>query len=181
MKRFLKALTTLSITIMLLVVFTSCNANKFYKEWSKAGANIEKENVFEVIELDAVEAKIAAGETFVLVYASSENSSSVTAISSFQAQYDYLCSKGEERVVYVLDSTEYDKSSERTQVKNALGVAKELPKDGSPLVVTYIKGVTDVESNWTDKIQTKEFIVNGKLDYSSLCSYIYRELLAEQN
>ena len=178
MKRFLKALTTLSLTIMLLVVFTSCNADKFYKEWSKAGANIEKENVFEVIELEQVEAKIAAGDTFVLIYATSENSSSVSLITSFQAQYDYLCTNGEERVIYVLDSTEYDKSSEKATVKKALGVAKELPKDGSPLIVTYIKGVTDVESNWTDKIQTKEFIVKGRLDYSSLCSYIYRELLA---
>ena len=107
MKRFLKALTTLSLTIMLLVVFTSCNANKFYKEWSKAGANIEKENVFEVIELEQVEAKIAAGDTFVLIYATSESSSAVSAVTSFQAQYDYLCTNGEERVIYVLDSTEY--------------------------------------------------------------------------
>ena len=178
MKRFLKALTTLSLTIMLLVVFTSCAEYKFYKEWAKAGAVIEEENIFEAIELDAVKAKIAAGDTFVLVYASSENASSVSAITSFQAQYDYLCTNGEERVIYVLDSTDYDKSSDRTEVKNALGLAKAVPSDGSPLVVTYLKGIADVESNWKDKIQTKEFIVNGQLDYSSLSSYIFRELLA---
>ena len=178
MKRLLKALTTLSVAFMLLVVFTSCNAYKFYKEWSKAGADIEKENVFEVIELADVEAKIAAGDTFVVIYASSENSEAVATITSFQAQYDYLCTNGEERVIYVVDSTEIDKPSERTAAKKSLGVAKELPKNGAPLIVTYINGVTDVESNWTDKIQTKEFIVSGRLNYSSLCSYIYRELLA---
>ena len=179
MKRFLKALTTLSLTIALLIVFASCGSNKFYKEWSEAGANIEKEHIFEVVELEDVKTKIANGDTFVLIYAASTNNSAVSAISSFQAQYDYLCTNGEEIVVYVLDSTEYDKSSERTEVKKALGVTKELPKNGAPLVVTYIKGVTDVESNWVDKIQTEQFIVNGSLDYSSLCSYIYRELLAE--
>ena len=178
MKRFLKALTTLSITIMLLVVFTSCNDNKFYKEWSEAGAGIEEEHIFEVIELSDVETKIAAGETFVVIFASSENSEAVNIITTFQTQYDYLCLNDEEVVIYVVDSTEIDKSSERTAARESLGVAKDLPKNGAPLVVTYIKGVTDVESNWTDKIQTKEFVVNGRVNYSSLCSYIFRELLA---
>ena len=178
MKKLLKALSTLSV-LMLLVVLTSCGSNKFYKEWSKAGAEIEKENIFEYIELEVVKEKIAAGETFVLIYASSENTQSISAINSFQTQYDYLCTKGEEIVIYVLDSTDFDKSSERKEAKEALTIAKAVPADGSPLIVTYEKGAPVVESNWMDKIQTKEFVFNGKLDYSSLCSYIYRELLAK--
>lgn len=178
MKRFLKALTTLSV-FMLLVVLTSCGSNKFYKEWSKAGAQIEEENIFEYIELEDVKTKIAASETFVVIYASSENASSVAAITSFQAQYDYLCTKGEEITVYVIDSTDFDKSSERKEPKEALAIAKAVPNDGSPLIVTYEKGTPVVESNWKEKIQTKEFVFNGNLDYSSLCSHIYRELLAK--
>lgn len=178
MRRLLKALTTLSLAFMLLVVFTSCNEDKFYEEWSEAGAQIEETHIFKEIELEDVKVKIENGDTFVLIYAASTNTSAVSAISSFQAQYDYLCTNGEERVIYVLDSTEFDKPTEKAKVKEYLQVFKELPKNGSPLVVTYNKGVIDIESNWTDKNQTKEFIVNGKLDYSSLCSYIYRELLA---
>ena len=178
MKRFLKALTTLSV-FMLLVVLTSCGSNKFYNEWSKAGAEIEKENIFEYIELEQVGEKIAAGETFVLIYASSENDSSVSTITSFQAQYDYLCTKGEEVTIYVLDSTDFDKSSERKEAKETLKVSKAVPNDGSPLIVTYEKGVPVVESNYLDKIATQEFVFNGKLDCSSLCSYIFRELLVK--
>ena len=177
MKRLLKALSTLSV-LMLLVVLTSCGANKFYKEWSKAGAEIEKENIFEYIELEDVKEKNAAGEKFVVIYASSENATSVSVITSFQAQYDYLCTNGEEIVVYVIDSTDFTKSSDRKEAKEALGIAKAVPSDGSPLIVTYKDGAPVVESNWLDKIQTKEFVFNGKLNYSSLCSYIYRELLA---
>ena len=179
MKRFLKALTTLSLTIALLVVFASCGSNKFYKEWSEAGAKIEKENIFEVVELEDVKTKIANGDTFVLVYAASTNTSAVSAISSFQAQYDYLCTKGEEVTIYVLDSTDFDKSSERKEAKETLKVSKAVPNDGSPLIVTYEKGVPVVESNYLDKIATQEFVFNGKLDCSSLCSYIFRELLVK--
>ena len=124
MKRLLKALSTLSV-LMLLVVLTSCGSNKFYKEWSKAGAEIEEENIFEYIELESVKEKIATGETFVLVYASSENAQSISAINSFQAQYDYLCTNDEEIVIYVLDSTDYDKSSERKEAKEALVVVPD--------------------------------------------------------
>ena len=127
MKKLLKALSTLSV-LMLLVVLTSCGSNKFYKEWSKAGAEIEKDNIFEYIELEEVKEKIAAGETFVLIYASSENSTSISTINSFQAQYDYLCTNGEEIVIYVLDSTDYDKSSERTLDYILDGVKKTVKK-----------------------------------------------------
>ena len=178
MKKLLKALSTLSV-LMLLIVLTSCGSNKFYREWSKAGAEIEKDNVFEYIELEEVKEKIAAGETFVVIYASNENASSISVINSFQAQYDYLCTNGEERVIYVIDSTDFDKSSERKEAKEALGVTKAVPNDGSALIVTYVSGVPTVESNWLDKIQTQEYVFNGSLNYSSLCSHIYRELLVE--
>ena len=177
MKRLLKALSTLSV-LLLLVVLTSCGSNKFYKEWSNAGANIEKDNIFEYIELEEVKEKIAASETFVVVYASYENATSISTINSLQAQYDYLCTNDEEIVIYVVDSTDFDKSSERKEAKEALAVTKAVPNDGSPLIVTYSKGAPTVESNWLDKIQTQEFVFNGRLDLSSLCSYIYRELLA---
>ena len=130
-------------------------------------------------ELEEVKEKIAANETFVLIYASSENAQSISLINTFQAQYDYLCTNGEEIVIYVLDSTDFDKSSERKEAKEALAIAKAVPSNGSPLIVTYENGAPVVESNWMDKIQTQEFVFNGSLNYSSLCSYIYRELLAK--
>ena len=178
MKRFLKAISVLSITLMFVLTLASCNQNKFYKEWSKAGAAIEEENIFEYIELDEVASKITNRDTFVVVYASSENTNAVNVISSLQAQYDYLCTKGEERTVYVVDSTDIDKSSERTNAKEKLGLTKAVNSTGEPIVITYIDGQIDVESNYEDKNQTKEFILNGSFEYSSFASYIFKELLA---
>lgn len=175
MKRFLKAISMLSITLM-LVVLTGCNQDKFYKEWSNAGAEIEEENIFEYIELDEVATKISNGDTFVVVCASSKNSQSITVINTLQSQHDYLCPE-KDVTIYVVDSTDFDKSSRKT-AKEKLGLSKAVTSDGSPIIMTYEKGIIGVETNWLDKIQTQEFVVNGTFQSSALASYIFKDLLA---
>ena len=154
MKRLLKALTTLSVFVF-LVVLSSCDSNKFYDQWVEAGAAIEEEHIFEYIELDQVKTKMDARENFVVIYGSYENASTVSIVSSFQAQYDYLCTNGEEYVIYVVDSTEITSYEGAKNATESLGLREEVSKDGSPVIITYKNGVPEFESNWIDKHHTQ--------------------------
>lgn len=178
MRKLLKALVALSFVFTLMLAATSCSSEyDFYEDWSEAGAEIEKDNIFEVITLDEAKAKIANKDTFVLLYASSSAPTAVRVVNTLQAQAEYL-GASEDAVIYFVDATDYTTSSDRNLVKEALKIRRDVPDNGSPVVMTYNAGIVYVDTTWTDKIATKQFVFNGSVDYSCLASYIFKELLA---
>ena len=138
MKRILKFLSVMLVSLFALVQLTGC-AYSFYDDWHEAGAVIEKENVFTSINLDEAVKKIDNDETFVLVIGCSKSSTAVSQISSIQEQADYHSFKG---TIYFLDATAYYASStSRKDVQSKLGVKTIAGVDNSSLVIAvYNKG-----------------------------------------
>ena len=184
MKSFLRVITTFVVALVFGLALTSCSEYNFYEEFVNAGADIEKDHIFEVLTLSEVEAKIEADETFVLVYGTAESSSCVNIVSSLQAQYEYLqdtLEDGKEVTIYFMDATDYiDSSKKRKEIREALNIKEPMDSTSdSPVIVIYKNGKVDIDTSNKESTRTKKFLNDaGSLQYASLASYIFREVLA---
>ncbi len=173
MKKILKITSLFSVFVLFMILMTSCSGYSFYKDWHKAGADIDKDHIFEVITLEQAETKKKNGDVFALLFASSSNKESVNVVTSFQAQAEYL--EAIDKTIYFVDSTKYTSTSLRNEVRTALGM-QDVPTDGAPAVMTFKSKAVDVDTTNKNSTRTGKFIVNGEIQYSSLASYIFREL-----
>lgn len=176
MKKFIKGLAMFMLVACGLVGLTSCDNYNFYKDWTDAGAELEKnEHIFEALTLDEAKAKREAGETFILVIGTSQSTTAVASITMLQTQADYL---GFEGKVYFVDSTDYiEKGSTRLQVKEALGIKSlsSLPQ-ADLIVVTYEEGAIKLDTS-DDKNEMLEFFEGqySTLSMEAIAYYLYRD------
>ena len=181
MKSLKKIISAFVIALVFGLALTSCSGYNFYKEFSEAGADIEKDHIFEVLTLEEVKTKIEADDTFVLVYGTAESVACVNVITSLQAQAEYLGAA--EKTIYFMDATEYIEggSGSRKEVKEAIKINDPLSsKTASPIIIIYKNGKVDVDTSAVDSSKTKKFLnESGSVQYASLASYIFREILAE--
>lgn len=178
MKKWTKVIAVLSMLLVFTCLLGSCSSNyDFYKDWHDAGADIEEDNIFKTVTLEEAQKLKEDKETFALVYASSVAVSSVSLITSLQAQAEYL--GHEDATIYYLNSTDYTTVSKCKEVNAAINMNDAGSfKDGTPVVMTFKKGIVDVDTSNPNLPKTKEFIKNSVVQYSSLASYIFKELLA---
>lgn len=178
MKKFVKAISLVSIFCALFILMTSCSGYSFYDDFHKAGAKIEKDHIFEVITLDQAKEKKENGDTFVLLYGSSSNSTCVNLVSSLQEQSEYLGNP--DATIYFVNSTDYKTSSKRQEVRDAINM-RDPSSNGEPILMTFISAPNasrvDVDTSDKDKVKTKEFIKDGVIQYASLASYIFKDVL----
>ncbi len=178
MKKLMKAISFMTCMLVMVLAMTSCSGYSFYNDFHDAGAEIEKENIFEIISLEEAKTKKENGDTFVLLYGSSSNSNCVALVSSLQAQAEYLGKA--DATIYFLNSKDYTTSSKCREVKDAI-MMHDPTKDGSPIIMTFISAPTasrvDVDTSNRDKVKTKEFISGGAIQYASLASYIFKDVL----
>ena len=174
MKKFLKAISMITAMFVLLLSMASCSGYSFYKDFKEAGASIEEENIFIEISLEDAKTKKAAGETFVLLYGNSSNSECVTVVTTLQVQAEYLGNPT--ALVYFLNSKDYKTSSDRKTVREAINM-HDPSSDGAPIVMTFRATAVDVDTSNKDKVKTKQFIKDGVVQYASLSSYIFKDLL----
>ena len=170
MKKFLKAISMITAMFVLLLSMASCSGYSFYKDFKEAGASIEEENIFIEISLEDAKTKKAAGETFVLLYGNSSNSECVTVVTTLQVQAEYLGNPTAK--VYFLNSKDYKTSSDREAIN-----MHDPSSDGAPIVMTFRATAVDVDTSNKDKVKTKQFIKDGVVQYASLSSYIFKDLL----
>ena len=146
MKKLFKRVALAMFVVFGLLSLTSCGKYNFYKDWSEAGANIEEENIYEVLTIEEVQSKRENGDTFIVVVGTSQSYTAVSSITMLQTQADYLGFAG---TVYFVDSTDYlEKQSVRTELIAALGI-KEITKSTTAdiIVVTYEKGIVNLDSS----------------------------------
>ncbi|MCM1131106.1 MAG: hypothetical protein NC310_03340 [Roseburia sp.] len=174
MKKFLKAISIMSILFVMVLAMTSCSGYSFYKDFHDAGAEIEKDNIFELITLEEAKAKKENGDTFVLLYGSSSNSNCVNIVSTLQAQAEYLGNT--EATIYFLNSKDYTTTSKCREVKDAIRM-HDPSKDGSPIIMTFKATAVDIDTSNKDKVKTKEFIKDNVVQYDSLASEIFKNIL----
>lgn len=168
------------VVVALIALTASCSKYNFYEVWTEAGAEIEKEHIFEVLTLEEVKEKIENDETFALLYASAESSLAIPVVNTLAIQADYL--DAAEKTIYFLDATDYIESSKsRKEVREAINMNDPMDAlSDAPVIITYVKGVVDIDTSYPTSTKTKKFISEtGSVQYASLASYIFRELLAE--
>ncbi len=174
MKKFLKAVSIVSFMFVMLLSMASCSGYSFYKDFNEAGAKIEEENIFELITLEDAKNKKAAGETFVLLYGNSTNSECVSLVTTLQVQAEYLGNP--DATIYFLDSKDYKTSTDRKSVRDAINM-HDPSSNGEPILMTFRSTAVDVDTSNKDKVKTKQFIKDGVVQYASLSSYIFKDLL----
>ena len=180
MKSLKKIISAFVVACVLGLALTSCSGYNFYDEFKEAGADITEDHIFEVVNLEKAQANIEADETFVLVYGTSESLACVNVITSLQAQAEYL--EAEDKTIYFMDATDYIESSKkRKEVREALDINDPMDAlSDSPVIVIYKNGKVDIDTSNPDSSRTKKFLNDsGAVQYASLASYIFREILAE--
>jgi hypothetical protein len=81
-----------------------------------------------------------------------------------------------------MDATDYIESSKkRKEVREALDINDPMDAlSDSPVIVIYKNGKVDIDTSNPDSSRTKKFLNDsGAVQYASLASYIFREILAE--
>ena len=103
MSKYIKSISALAVIVIAVLTLAGCKYN-FYKEWVEAGATIEKDNIFEVVEIEEAKDKIAANETFVLVFGTTSAASAAQTVTILQTTADYLEFDGK---LFYIDCTDY--------------------------------------------------------------------------
>lgn len=174
MKKFIKGLAVVMLVACGLVGLTSCGKYNFYKDWTEAGASLEKnEHIYEALTLEEAKAKKDAEETFILVIGTSQSKTAVNSITMLQTQAEYL---GYEGTVYFVDSTDYiEKLKTRSEVKEALGI-KNLPSLSTAdlVVVAYEKGAIKLDTSDSTSEMTEFFQTEvGSLSVEAIAFYLF--------
>ena len=168
MKKILSKIAVFAILILGALNLAGCNSYNFYKDFSKAGATIEKDNCFKAVSLNEAKSKIENKDTFVLVLATSTNSQCVSRISLLQEQADYAEFKG---TLYFVSITDYcEKASGRNELRDSLGV-KGLSNNLSgsdAVVVAYTSAKLTTDS-------LKQFVSGESINFYSLAAYIFND------
>lgn len=176
MNKLLKKLALVMFAVIGLVNLASCGEYNFYKDWSEAGANIESENIFEVLTLEEAKNKIANEKenTFILVVGTSQSSVAASSIETLQAQAEYLDYEG---TIYFVDSTDYiEKRKTRAELCEALKIA-EITKSTSAdlIVVAYVDGVAELDSSNVDCEILEHLQSGSSLNMEAVAYYLYRD------
>ena len=179
MKHIKKIIATVVLSITLLLSMSGCSGYSFYNDWHQAGADIDRSHIFISIGIDEVARKIEANETFALLYATSESQASVAVVTSLQIQAEYLgC---EDKHIYFLNAANYlSTSALRKEVKEKTKIHDPMDETSDdPIIITYDQGRVDVGTSYKSKPATKKYLVDNTVQYASLASHIFRELLVE--
>lgn len=170
----MKLLSAMSILFVMVLTMTSCSGYSFYNDFHNAGADIEKNHIFELITLDEAKQKKENGDTFVLLYGASSNETCVSLVTSLQVQAEYLGNA--EATIYFLNAKDYTTTSKCREVKDAIRM-HDPSKDGSPIIMTFKATAVDIDTSNKDKVRTKEFIKDDVIQYASLSSEIFKNIL----
>lgn len=178
MKKLFKAMAIIPFVFLMVFMMTGCSEYNFYDDFHAAGSEIEEDNIYKVLTLEEAKKMKDEGQTFALIYGSSESDETVTIITRFQTQAEYLGNPT--ATIYFVNSKDYTTSSQRKEVRDALGM-HDPTSNGAPVIMTFKSSRVDLDTSNKDKTKTKEFYKNGMIQYSSVASYIFRELLATNN
>ncbi len=174
MKKLFKRFAIFAIMILGALQLSGCY--DFYDDFHKAGAQIEKDNCFTSVDLAQAKAKIDNKETFVLVLATSADSTSVSRISLLQEQSDYYEFDGK---LFVLSIKDYcDTAAGRKDLRDNLGVKGFSNNLGGTdaVIVCYTKGEITIDTSAKlSSDSLKPFVSGSSINYYSLAAYIFND------
>ncbi len=178
MSRIGKYFAAFAVLLIGVVTLAGCGGYNFYKDWSDAGATIEKDHIFEAISLEDAKSKIDNDETFVLVLGTSEAENASSSITILQQQADYF---EFDKKLYFINSTSYlSKISDRKSLQDTLGINDSSKISSNIVVVCYNKGdiVLDT-SKKVDDSSLESFVSSGSINYNALAAYLFNDFKYE--
>ncbi len=173
MSKISRIISGFAVLFIVGITLVSCGGYNFYQVWKDAGADIQKDHVFEVISLESAKKKIEEDQTFVLVIAT-PNASSAKSIEVLEKQAEYF---NFDKKLYFIDITkELESLTSRKEVKEALNIFETAKAASNVLVVCYNKGdvILDTSLNVTDT-SLENFVSNGSIDYYAVASYLFND------
>lgn len=176
MTRLLKYFSAFAVMVISAITLVSCSGYNFYKTWTDAGADIDKDHIFEVISIDEAKEKIEADETFVLVLGSPDVSAAPAKIQLLQEQAEYFEFDGK---LYFIDVTKsLETPSGRKTVKETLGIYETVKAAANIVIVCYTNG--DITLDTSCKVTNKElenFVSSESIDYYKVAAYLFNDFI----
>lgn len=178
MNKLVKVFSAFAVLLIGVLTLVSCGSYNFYDVWTEAGATIEKDHPFEVVELDAAKAKIDADETFVLVLGNPSVYASANSITTMCEQAKVA--KFEGKIYFIDVEEELAGISTRKELKDNLGINNPTNAATNLIVVCYNKGevLIDTSVKATDS-SLENFVSGTSVDYSLLSAYIFNDFIFE--
>lgn len=169
MKKIIASLSAFMLIIVGLVVLSSCSKTSFYSEWHKAGATIEKNNIFESITVDEIESKIAdKTESFAVFFGSSNDEQSIKDVTAMQYTADV---KNYEGKVYFLTTTKLKKNSKMKEIKEKINV--DIADMGTSVqCVLFEKGKKSFNTADKDSEAVNKFKIDDTISIIAVLEYV---------
>ena len=163
MTKFGKILAAIAVLVIGAFTLVSCGSYNFYSDWKNAGADIEKENIYEAI---------------VLLLGTSEASGAARTITNLQSQADYF---GFDKKLYFVDCTIYlSKTADRKNLNQTLGIYDASQISNNIVIVCYNSGdiIMDTSKKTTDS-SLENFVTDSSIDYYKIASYLFNDFIFE--
>lgn len=177
MKKFGKLLSALAVAVIGLATLVSCGGYNFYNVMTEAGAIIDKDHCYEVIEIEDAKNKIEADETFILALGS-PISKTANTIGIIDEQSEIFNFEGK---IYFIDVEDEIKNIEdRNTLNKDLGISNSADAKTNLIIVIYNKGEVLIDT--TNKASYDDFewfAANNSVDYYALAAYMFNDLKFE--
>jgi len=155
MKKIIAGFSAFMLILVSLFTLSSCTKKTFYSEWHKAGATIEKKNVFKSVTVSEVEEllKNESKNTFALFVGNSSEAAAVSDVTAIQYAAD---AKNYEGKVYFLTTTDFTSLSKKKEIKQNLSI--DISEMGNNVIcvmyesgkIKYNTSITKIDdSNYT--------------------------------
>ena len=173
MKKFIKILSLMALVLTLGLSLISCGSSGFYKNYHDAGADIDKDNCFEVIKVKKAKDMITNKESFVLFLGSYKIDSCVNGVTSIQNEVEYV---GYEGTILFIDITSTLKSaSDITDTAKTLGMKETSLAEVQTLIcLIYKNGNLIVNSN-DDSLSgdnSAKFVIGATFSFKAVVDFI---------
>lgn len=119
MKKIIAYVSAFMLIVVGMLSLASCKGNAFYSEWHKAGAEIEKTNIFKETTIDEIESMKKDSKSFAVFFGSSADTQAVSDMTAMQYAAEL---KNYEGSIYFVTTTKLKKNSKMQEIKNQIGV-----------------------------------------------------------
>lgn len=178
MNKLVKFFSAFAVLLIGAVTLVSCGGYNFYNVWTEAGATLDKDHPFEVIEVADAKSKIDEKETFVLVLGNPSIYASANSITTMCEQAKVANFDG---TIYFIDiEDELSGISSRKEIKDSLKINNPTNANTNLIIVCYNKGevLIDTSAKITES-SLENFVSGSAIDYSALSAYIFNDFKYE--
>ncbi len=172
MKKFAKILSLIALAFVFSFSLVSCGSSSFYDHYKDAGADIEKDNCFEVIKVNEAKSMIANKESFIVFLGTYESSDCAEGVEQIQKEVDDIDYEG--TILYIEITSIMESSSKQSETAKILGIKESSLNTQTLICLMYKNGTLIVNSN-DDTLSgdnSAKFIVGSRFSFKAVVDFI---------